>query len=129
MLSLYDRETMSAALEQPLTPKLRGLLERRINQCERDQLIELTHFLVIQPGDTEEDIQQEVGFSPLVNPVDRGRYPSRFFQPFWDWLQAYDGWFELILTVGNSGFAYVLLIENAEGVASDLLSLCRAYVE
>lgn len=129
MLSLYDRTTMSTALKRPLAPKLRKLLEDRIAQYDRDDLIELTHVLVVEGGDTEEGISAEVGFSPLVNPLDNSRYRSPSFQPFWDWLQSHDGWFELILTMGNSGFAYVLLIEDVHGVEQDLLSLCRTYAE
>ena len=45
----------------------------------------------------------------------------------WGWLAALDGWFELIVTVGDSGFAYVLLIEDADGTLPELLAMCRRY--
>jgi hypothetical protein len=42
-------------------------------------------------------------------------------------LQAKAGWYELTLCVGNTGFAYMLLIERAAGTLPDLLALCADY--
>jgi hypothetical protein len=35
----------------------------------------------------------------------------------------------MIIAVGNTGFAYVLLIEDTEGVQPELRQLCRQYAE
>ena len=130
MLSFYDRATIEGALALSLDSQLHNLLASRIaNLTARgfDDLIDMTHFLVIEAGDTQADIELEVGFSPLVNATDGTRFGSIDFHPSWDWLQYHDGWFELIVTVGNSGFAFVLLIQDVEGVDPELLKLCRTH--
>jgi hypothetical protein len=129
MLSLYDKTSMEAALASPLDPRLHQLLAERIHDARETDLIDLTHLLVVQPGDCEHTIAEEICLSPLTNPIDGERFGTPEFQPWWDWLQHHDGWFEMIITVGNSGFAFILLIEDAEGVQPELLSLCRAYAE
>ncbi len=48
--------------------------------------------------------------------------------PF-DHLEDHGGWFELISTVGNDGFAFVLIVRDREGVDPELLALCRAHAQ
>lgn len=127
MLSFHTWASLKGALDLPLPPELRALLVPRIARLPATGLAHLTHLIIIEPGDTEADVVPEIGFSPLVNPLDRARYGSPSFQPFWDELYRHGGWFELIVTVGNSGFAVVVFIPDAPGVEPDLLALCRTY--
>jgi hypothetical protein len=91
-------------------------------------LLDLTHILVIEPGDTEQAIVDAIGFSPLVSPLDGWRYGSNNFHPYWDGpVWRHDGWFELIVTVGNDGFAFILLIADEPGMLPELLDLCREF--
>ena len=129
MLSLYDQAKMEAALASPVDPRLHQLLADRIHDAAETELLGLTHLLVIQPGDCEHTIAEEIGLSPLTNPIDGARFGSPDFQPWWDFLEQRDGWFELVICVSNSGFAFILLIEDADGVQPELLSLCRTYAE
>ena len=123
-----DRAAIEAAPNLPMRAEVRDILAPRIaglNSSDGD-LADLTHFLVVEAGDTEAAIVAEVGFSPLVNAIDGARFGSPDFHPWWDWLQNVGGWFELIVTVGNSGFAFVLLIEDREGTDPELVRMCRA---
>jgi hypothetical protein len=129
MLSLYDKASMESALASPLDPCLHQLLADRIHDAAETELLDLTHLLVVQSGDCEHTIAEEICLSPLTNPIDGERFGSPDFHPWWDWLQQHDGWFEMIITVGNSGFAFLLLIQDAQGVQPELLSLCRTYAE
>lgn len=126
MISIYDQDTMSHALSLPLESQLRRLLEARIAALDAD-LLNLTHFLVVQPGDIEEAIEQEVGFSPLTSPWDGSRYGEARFQPMWAFVHDHGGWFELVHTAGDEGFAFVLLIADDPGTHPRLLALCREY--
>jgi hypothetical protein len=128
MLSLHDEATMQAALALPIDPHLHALLTTRIGHYAASGLSSLTHILVIQPGDTDAVIKQEIGFYPTTSPIDGAHFESLAFHPFWDWLEDQGGWFEMIVTVGDTGFAYILLIENVEGADPDLLALCIAHV-
>ncbi|SDD84807.1 hypothetical protein SAMN05444678_1268 [Sphingomonas sp. YR710] len=127
MLSLSDTGLMLEALTLPLEPELHRLLAEHIEHTIASGLGGMTHIIVIQPGDTESAIVEEIGMSPLVNPIDGIRYPSPAFHPGWDWLQRCEGWFIMIDTVADSGFAYVILIQDAEGVLPDLRRLCHAF--
>lgn len=132
MLSLYDGASIERALSLPMDPRLHDLLASRIatlsSRCGPAS-DDLTHFLVVEAGDTEAAIVAEIGFSPLVNIIDGVRFGSPGFHQSWDWLQDLGGWFELIMAVGNGGFAFVLLIQDVAGVEPELLNLCRTYAD
>ena len=127
MLSLYDEAATRAVLSLPIDPDLRALLTTRIVHYAAAGLAAATHILVIQPGDTESEIEREFGFYPTTNIINGVRSGSAAFHPFWDWLQDLGGWFEMIVTVGDSGFAYILLIEDADGVDPKLRNLCHSH--
>lgn len=128
MLSFHDAAAIAAApTSTSIDANLKQLLADRVHDWTATNLLGHTHLLIVRPGDTEADIVQEVAFSPLVNPIDGRRFGSKGFEPPFDWLEAHEGWFELIVTVGNSGFAFVLFIQDAEGVDAEVLDLCRTY--
>jgi hypothetical protein len=130
MLSFYDLASIEHALTLKLDPRLHRLLAERLSGLLRPcaDLRGLTHILVIEPGDSEAAVQQEIGLSPLTNPMDGSRFGSIEFAPWWDWLQDHGGWFEIVISVGDSGFAFVLLIQDAAGAIDDLLAMCREAV-
>ncbi len=127
MLSLYDMGLMLDALHSALDPELRRLLTDRIDDIKACDLGDLTHILVIQPGDSEADIVGEIGFSPLIDRIDGTRHAPDV-SPDWDWAEAHSGWWELVYTVGNSGFAFLLFVADADGVLPELCALCRRHV-
>lgn len=127
MLSLSDAAAIRAALNQPLDGKLHAILRGVLATAEANGVTDLTHVLVVQAGDTEEAIEQELGWSPLHHPIDGHRFGSVKFAPYWAWLRDRGGWYELIHPAGNSGFASILLVQDAEAVPADLLRMCRQY--
>ena len=129
MISLIDRASFDDAAFLCRETGLQRLLLSRIAALVRDghDLTDLTQILIIQVGDREQDVIEEIGLSPLVNPLDGCRYGDPQFQPWWDWLQDTGGWFEMIVTVGDTGFAYVLLVQDDDGVDAELLAMCREY--
>ena len=127
MISIFDAASLSAALATKLDPRLRVLIEQRIASARKNGLAEMTHIVVVQPGDTEAVIVAEIGWSPLVNPIDECRHGQSGFVAPWDWFQMHDRWCEMVVTVGDSGFAFILLIEDAPDADPELLELCRAH--
>lgn len=123
MIDMPDLDAMLAVLRAPLQSDLRELLASRLQDAFACGLADLTHMLIIQPGDTEAQIIDAIGFSPLVSRMDGNR-----FQPDWDYIEPHPGWWELIYTVGDSGFAFLVFVERAEGVLPSLLALCDAGV-
>jgi hypothetical protein len=128
MITIYDSASMAQVMTRALDPHLRAILERRFASLMTPygNLIDWTEFLIVEPGDSEDDIQREVGFSPLVEPIDGARFGSKGFHPFCDHLSDHDGWFELTISFGST-FAYVLFVQDADGVIPELRCLCRKY--
>jgi hypothetical protein len=127
MLSLPDTGLMLDALTLPLEPELHRLLAKHIEHTIASGLGGMTHIIVFGPGDTEAEMIAEIGLSPLVNPIDGIRFGSDGFQAWWDWLEQHGAMFAITIVVGDSGFAFILLIMDAEGVLPDLRRLCHAF--
>jgi hypothetical protein len=123
MLSFFSAASIAASPAHVPDPRLRELLTEVVAHWKAVGVLDLTHLLVVQPGDSEENIREEVGFSPLVD-LEGHRFGSPGFTPQWDELRDHGGWFELTVCVGDSGFAYVLFIADRPG---ELLTLCRTY--
>jgi hypothetical protein len=121
MLNLPDRASQLSVLDQPLDPSLHALIKGRVQDAFNLGLADLTHIVVVEPYDTEDDLIEALGFSPLVSRLDGNR-----LEPDWDWLECHPGWWELVYTVSNDGFAFLVLVQDAPGVLPDLLALCRA---
>lgn len=118
MLNLTTIAELQAAVDATTDPALKKLLADRLTDTIACGLQELTHVLVVEAGNSEQAIVDAVGFSPLVSRIDGVRN-----SPDWDWCERHNGWWELLYTVGNEGFAYILLVQDAEG--SPLAKLCR----
>jgi hypothetical protein len=81
MLSIYNATTLAAALAQPISPELAQLLRDRWDDAEALGLADLTYILLVQPGDEEAEIEQEIGFRPSANPIDGVGYSEPAFHP------------------------------------------------
>lgn len=125
---LFDTPSLERALALPLDPQLRRLLHQRVDHIDAIdfEVSDTTYFLVVEAGATIDDITEELGWSPLINPLDGRRFGSVNFRPFHDYLADHGAWFELLVSGGNDSM-FVLLIEDADGTDSDLLALCRAH--
>lgn len=121
MIDLPTIEDLQQAIDRLEPSTLRTLLAGRLGDTVSCGLQDLTHVLVVEAGDREDAIADAIGFSPLVTRIDGVRN-----QPDWDWLERHDGWFELLYAIGT-GFAYILLVEDAEG--SPVADLCRKHAE
>ncbi len=118
---------ITAASANTTDPQLAKLISDRVRDWTANGLLDMTHLLIVEAGDTEEQIVEAAGFSPLVNPIDGVRWGSPGFHGHHDLLQLHDGWFELIFTVGNEGWACVMFVQDDQGAATELLSFCRTH--
>lgn len=118
MHDLPDMDALRALIDQPIEPSLRTLLSDRLADTIHCGLQDYTHILVVEAGDTEAAIVEAIGFSPLETRIENRRNTLDC-----DWLERHDGWWELLYTVGNDGFAFIVLAEDTEECA--LARLCR----
>lgn len=108
-------------------PQLQTLLYERVQDWTDRGLLDLTHLVIIEVGDTDKSITEAMGQSLLVNALDGNHYGNDGFMFPFDWLADHNGFFELIQTVGNDGYARFIFVRDREGVDPELLSMCRAY--
>ena len=118
MYDLPNIEALRAVLDQPLPSSLKTLLADRLADTVHCGLQDYTHVVVVEAHDPECALVEALGFSPLQTRIDNLRNALDC-----DWLEHHDGWWELLYTVGNEGFAYIVLVEDAD--ASPLARLCR----
>jgi hypothetical protein len=93
------------------------------------ELLDLTYLMIIESGDTERDLLDAVGYTPLRNPTTRKRFGEAGFTPSFDWLKLNGDYWELIETVGGEGAAFVLFVPNCDGTDPELRHLCRTYAD
>ena len=130
MQHIYDRATLAHALASNRDEVLTTLLATRIaalSQGEFD-LTDATEILIIEQGDTEDDIVRHVGFTPLVEPVEGIRFGEPGFEPFWDWSVKHLGWWELSVSFGST-FAYILFISDAGEGRSNLAAMLHVIAD
>lgn len=122
MQTLADREAILHALSTPLSPVVQAIL-RKI--ADDPDIEDCTYIAIICASDSEHDIIEHLGWSPLVHPMEGIRYGHPDFEPYWASLRNLGCWHELIHPVGNDGFAYVLLIEDTGD--GELVTMCREH--
>jgi hypothetical protein len=125
MIYLNNAEAIAEALQRDLDPNLHRLLLSRLAAVGKE-LMAWTEFLIIEEGDSEDDIVNAIGATPLTEPFDGIRFGEPGFHPHWDWLIDHGGWFELCQSYGG-GFAYVLFIRDAARIPEGLREMCRAF--
>ena len=104
---------------------LQSLVHGHLVTAKENGLESLTCIAVVEAEDTEEDFVEALGFSPLYNLLSEARYGDPDFRPSWDWLEIHSCWFELIYTVGDDGFAYLVFFSPEDG-PEWLVALCCA---
>ena len=108
MLNLTDRAGVTAALTDPtLDPDLRALLGLRAWQLDDDRsrpLGETVQFVVIQPGDTAEEIHQAVGAPICWDLADENLG--------WEWMEDHGHVFEIAYILTDDLGVLVFVVDD-----------------
>lgn len=123
MLSIANRDAITSALtNQELDPELRALLGLRAWQLdvERDRpLSDTIRFVVVQPGDPPEVINEAVGFPITWEQAD---------QPSFEWMEDHGSWFEIAYVLTDD-FGLLVLVADDPGVDFGLRFNCLGYCD
>jgi hypothetical protein len=122
MLTITDGGSLTRALRMPIDLRLKRLLIERRDQLGGD-ITDIARFIVFQPGDSVEALEQELGW-PVFQTPEGYRFGEPGYYPSWEWLADHGHCFELVFILTDDGFAHVVLIENSQGVDPELLKLC-----
>ncbi|OAO00385.1 hypothetical protein A8B75_18775 [Sphingomonadales bacterium EhC05] len=133
MISLRSTAAIKSTIELLADNQLRALLTERFEQLtnawESIDLSDLTHFLIIQAGDTAADAENELGWSLLVNMFDGTSYGHPDFTPSWEWIEDHGGWFEAVFILSDDGFGISLFVQDHPETDAELLAMCREFAE
>lgn len=110
---------------------LRQIIEQRIHgieECCPWEADELGPIIVLEPGDSPDDLKQITGFSIIEGPFDDSRFGDENFAPSFEFAESHgDHLFELVYIVSDGGYGYDIFIQNAAGIDPVLLAFCQAY--
>ena len=100
------------------------------------KLVKLRHYqlgdemfssvIIVEAGDTVQDIEQEIGFSILTNLFEDVRYPDPDFVPCFEVLEDHGGCYEMVFIFGDGDDAIEIFIPK-DGVDPLLLSMCSQF--
>ena len=131
MLKIYESADIERVLSGPIDLDLKTILLGRLALLYPEfadwDLADLAHFIVVEPGDSIDAIENELGISPFVNLVDDARFPEPKFEPSWEFCIARKGYFDLTFALCDSGLGLCLLVPDCPGIEPSLRELCHAY--
>ena len=123
------KSTIALLADNPLRALLSQRFEQLTNAWEGIDLSDLTHFLIIQPGDTAADAENDIGWSLLVNPVDGARFGDPAFTPPWEWIEFSGCYFACVFVLSDDGFGLILFIQDHPDTDAELLAMYREFAE
>lgn len=118
MITIYNEQSARKLSD----PDLCSLVQEHLTTAKENGLQDLTCIAVVEPHDSEDAIVRELGFSPLANPLSETRFGDPDFTPAWDWLEVHRGWYVLIFTVGDEGYAFILVVPKQ---GSEISPVCE----
>jgi hypothetical protein len=107
----------------------RKLVQKRIDDLGGDQFssTELGYLLVIEPGDTLEAIQAQIGFSIVANRRTDHRYDHPEFTPSFEFIEDFGFCYDAVWIVSDTGWGIEAIVPKVEGIPPDLLDMCARY--
>jgi hypothetical protein len=119
-----------AAVAALQDPELRQLLDERFRDLCQDAPYHPDrdgYFVVVEPGDTVEAVEEQTG-CPIVHDLfGEARFGEADFSPAFEWLAEHPHYFEVAYILNDDGFGVGVFVPRQPGIDPDLLALCAAY--
>lgn len=109
---------------------IRELVHRRFSEiCGGEPFDYDLHgyMIVVEPGDSVELLEQEVGWPILRNLFDDSRYGEPDFTPSFEALEEHASCYEMVFIFNDEGFGVDIFIPKHPAIDTDLLSMCAEY--
>jgi hypothetical protein len=123
MIVIRTAEEMARALDSPLDPEIKQVLQKQrdiLAEYEGFPLEELAEFVVVQPGDTLADL--EAGSEMKLVEFEGGQAT---FALGAERIEQHGTFFEVLWILSDDGFGVLLFVPRGEGVDPVLLAACE----
>jgi len=111
-------------------PELRHLIEKTIRDLSEDYPYDanvLGYFLIVEPGDSLDAINAQLGFNILCNRWTGIRFDQPAYSQSFECLDEHAGYYEMVFIISDDGFVIEVFIQKAAGVPDQLLAMCKAF--
>ncbi len=129
MQILRDEEDFACALDSWVDQELVQLLQSRLAVYAEyeEPLRELFKLILVEPGDTLDDLDREFNGAFLINHYSGRRYGDPAFKPALEVLEEYPGFYAMLFCEGDGGFGIEVIVPKASDIDPRLLSLCAQF--
>lgn len=125
MLVIRTAGEMARSLDSPLDPELKQLLaahQERLSEYEGYDLSELAEFVIVEPGDTLQDLS---GIAEL-DLGEGGVEPTFSLGP--EAVEQHEAWTEIVFIYSDDGFGLVLFIPTTSDIDPLILELAKRHL-
>jgi hypothetical protein len=84
-------------------------------------------MLIVGPGDSISDIEEEIGFCILTNLFDDVSYPDPDFVPCFEVLEDHGGCYEMLFILSDGDDDAIEIFIPKTGVDTLLLAMCSQF--
>jgi len=130
---LRDAESINAAIKSCADPHMRQLIADRAEfvrqECdgEYDDIGELINFILVEPGDTPQMIDAEMGGSFLTDHYGGKSFGDPVFVPPFESLDEHPTFYDIEFIQSDEGFAVQVLVPKTAGIEPWLMQLCAEH--
>jgi hypothetical protein len=87
----------------------------------------LGSLVVLQDGDSLNDLQPLLGFSPLENRYTGAQFGDAEYSPSFELIEEHPGCFEIVFVLSDDGAGLLVFVPKAARLDPKLLALCEHY--
>ena len=119
-------------LTQVHQPEIKTFLLKRFHDiCDPEPYDPDEHgfFILVEPGDTSEQIELATGYSLLKSLFNGTAYGDADFSPDFEYLEDHGSFCEAVYIFTDSGFAVMVIVPKDEGIDCKILGLCNEFAE
>ena len=117
-------------IDRIFDPAIRDLVQQRFSEiCAGEPYDYDLHgyMIVVEPSDSVEILEQEIGCPILHGLFDDSRYGEPDFTPCFEALEEHAYCYEMVFIFNDEGFGVDLFIPKQPGINGDLLAMCAEY--
>ena len=130
MQTYRDHDALSRLASTENALGLHTLVAERLSEetfTEINDWASLLHVVVMDPEDTPQALEQQLGFTVLHNRWNGLANDHPDFTPSWDALEVYEHWVVLTFILSDDGFGIVVFMPR--GIPHALALLCDRYAQ